>query len=124
MSFRACFEPSTSVVLLQTLPSHPLTSHDFPPKSHTLTRSQISQSIDAFVYFTTCVVYTIGVSLFLLTVAHVIISIRRESSMSGDRQSVGARFVQRSSAQLLQHLSLQFSLFATLVLLCFLFRAG
>jgi hypothetical protein len=103
-----------------------LASHHVPhrPNLRAITHPQISQSIDAFVYFATCVVYTVGVVLFLLTVALVLVSIRRESSVDSDRQSQNARFMQRSSAQLLRHLSLQFSLFVSVVLLCFLFRAG
>lgn len=51
-------------------------------------------------------------------------SMRRTYKQSGDRLSNTSGLVLRSSAQLLHHLSVQFSVFVALVMICFLFRAG
>jgi hypothetical protein len=85
---------------------------------------QISQFVDTFVYFSTCVFYAIGVALFLFTLGVISLRMRRINGHSGARLSDTSSLVLRSSAQLLHHLSLQFSVFVALVMICFLFRAG
>jgi hypothetical protein len=66
--------------------------------------------------------YVIGVSLFLSAIAIIQLQMRRESRPSG--QSHSTRLVLHSSAQLLHRLSIQFSVLAVLLLICFVFRAG
>lgn len=90
----------------------------------TLVRLQISQFVDTFVYFATCVFYAVGVALFLFTLGAVSLRMRRIHGQSGGRVSDASSVVLRSSAQLLHNLSLQFSVFVALVMICFLFRAG
>jgi hypothetical protein len=77
------------------------------------------------VYFTTCIVYIIVVWLFLCTIALLLLQVRRESSaayIDGQRQSKQSTL--RSTAQLVQRMSLQLSFLAILVVVCFFFRAG
>jgi hypothetical protein len=90
----------------------------------TLVCLQVSQFVDTFVYFSTCVFYAIGVALFLFTLGVISLRMRRTYKQSGDRLSGTSGLVLRSSAQLLHHLSVQFSVFVALVMICFLFRAG
>ena len=90
----------------------------------TLVCLQVSQFVDTFVYFSTCVFYAIGVALFLFTLGVISLRMRRTYKQSGHLLSDTSGLVLRSSAQLLHHLSVQFSVFVALVMICFLFRAG
>ncbi len=86
-------------------------------------RSQTSQSIDTFLYFTTCIAYVVVVWLFLITIAMLLLQVRRESSAAAtDRRS--AHSTLRSTAELVHRMSLQLSTLAVLVVVCFFFRAG